>query len=866
MVHARDDVLELLLPGAPEELQRRAISLTTFARLLASDAQDVRSPSVAVTLDHAAREFERDGAERRRAALRELMIAHLSAALRASSFLWLGEPSADAPELWRRLHASSGEPLSGAHVPLPGEGALAVAARLFDAAARSGFDEDELALWRVRHRWASDGARAIVGELDAACEQARAARSPRWPTWLAHRVEAALERGAVRHARAWLDEHARCIAGDERLVQLAQWTRLAAGETPERAALWRGPVPLALAEWRSASPSMGPFLAGREPTSLDRGDARADGRHDLGASVLVVVAVGDDGGSRVLLRDVAAGLRARLDTWLAGRDGAACSRGTPEQRAVATARRAVLRREGVQPLGDALDAERCLALVLEPVLDRRGEVAGWLWLEFEHRLVPSSTELASAAAAWSARVLDAHEQPSEPAVAASHLSEGAASIPSRCFDALVDDLAMKTAQRRWWGFVVEGERVRVVASGGAEQTGLAGSTDRAGAPPRDPERARIVERVLRTRGWVQFDEPAPDFSVHPSAASGVALAIECAGRARAVLAIESTRRRDFKAADLERWGERAAAHAADFAAADFRAWHRARHGLELWFDRGERLARRLAEVAAAANCRAPVAIVGPAGAGKTVLARWLHFERHGAGSNGPTVVADLARDLASLAHGGHRGTLLVPHADGLSPSQQAELVRALTAGPARDGDAVRVIVTLTEPPSALATRGAWSRELAEVFAHLELRVPPLAARRIELPGLIASLLVRFGEREQRAPPRLDDDALALLWRREWRRNLRELEAVAYRLVIGHAGREVDAETLTAELARMGLDAPRKLSSRRAEPGWIAEALETTRHESGGVNKTRAAAYLGWDPDTLVARMRELGIDGERARA
>ncbi|MBI5433294.1 MAG: hypothetical protein HZA52_10735, partial [Planctomycetes bacterium] len=344
MVHARDDVLELLLPGAPAELQRRAISLTTFARLLAADAQDVRSPSISVTLDHAAREFERDGAERRRAALRELLVAHLVAALRASSFLWLGEPSADAPELWRRLQASGGEPLAGAHVPLPGESALAVAARLLDAAAQAGFDEDELALWRVRRRWASDGVRAVVAELDTACAHAWNARSPRWTTWLAHRVEAALERGAVRHARAWLDEHARCGAGDDRLVQLEQWTRLAAGETPERAALWRGPVPLALAEWRAASPATVPFLAGRAPTAPDRGEARADGRHDLGASVLVVVAVGDDGGSRVLLRDIAAGLRARLDAWLAGRDGAACSRGTPVQRAVATARRGVRRR------------------------------------------------------------------------------------------------------------------------------------------------------------------------------------------------------------------------------------------------------------------------------------------------------------------------------------------------------------------------------------------------------------------------------------------------------------------------------------------------------------------------------------------
>ena len=28
---------------------------------------------------------------------------------------------------------------------------------------------------------------------------------------------------------------------------------------------------------------------------------------------------------------------------------------------------------------------------------------------------------------------------------------------------------------------------------------------------------------------------------------------------------------------------------------------------------------------------------------------------------------------------------------------------------------------------------------------------------------------------------------------------------------------------------------------------------------GSYNKTRAAAYLGWDPDTLVTRMTECGL-------
>jgi hypothetical protein len=32
--------------------------------------------------------------------------------------------------------------------------------------------------------------------------------------------------------------------------------------------------------------------------------------------------------------------------------------------------------------------------------------------------------------------------------------------------------------------------------------------------------------------------------------------------------------------------------------------------------------------------------------------------------------------------------------------------------------------------------------------------------------------------------------------------------------------------------------------------------------NGRTNKTRAAAYLGWDPDTLVARMKDCGLPDE----
>jgi len=51
---------------------------------------------------------------------------------------------------------------------------------------------------------------------------------------------------------------------------------------------------------------------------------------------------------------------------------------------------------------------------------------------------------------------------------------------------------------------------------------------------------------------------------------------------------------------------------------------------------------------------------------------------------------------------------------------------------------------------------------------------------------------------------------------------------------------------------------RRASSRQPDPELLRAALAATANLRGTINKTRAALYLGWDPDTLVSRMEELG--------
>jgi hypothetical protein len=77
---------------------------------------------------------------------------------------------------------------------------------------------------------------------------------------------------------------------------------------------------------------------------------------------------------------------------------------------------------------------------------------------------------------------------------------------------------------------------------------------------------------------------------------------------------------------------------------------------------------------------------------------------------------------------------------------------------------------------------------------------------------------------------------------------------------------VDLLRVEAWARRSGVELAQRVSSRQPDPDLVRAALRTTRTGRGTLNKTRAALYLGWDPDTLVGRMRDLDLDASVLRA
>lgn len=875
-----EDALELLLPDADPESVRRARDVTRFLRLLSDDAQPARAGAVGVDLESARHELERADRADLECALVDLLRHYLAAACTEDSFAWFGEPVLDVRAAWRVLGEFEVEHEWIASVPLPGETTDSVAERLIQCLVRLGANAFVIALWRARCAHVFDGPLAALrlyrDELRDA--PARAALPAHVRQLTAGVAECLLERGAVREARALLFEHVARHGPDARLRQLLSWSRLALNDAVgARAALvglrpWHGTIPAGLAQLRTLRPEWLSCLAGRVPASrapLERETVRD--RHELGASVLAAFTYRNGVGARAIHVDVAPGLRDSVRAWAEQREDAHESAGSLEQRVITEGRTVVEHATGELSLRHAVGGNAARAIALTPVLDDEGEVAGWVYIECEHHLLPGATRLASLALGWRSIVLPARER-NDDAASADSDSRPMAAAPAesafaRVFEELVAAIGIKLYQRRWCGFTLVDGEPECVARGG-EGVGFEG--DR-------PGRARALARAVATGGQVAFDAPDERLSIHAQAASGFVVALSVAGAPCGFLAVESSRRRDFKPKDIETCARKASEFGLALRIAEFVEWHRRRFQFEPRFDARRADFRSFAAHSiAAARSRSAVVLAGEPGVGKLVLARWIHFESgrrdapfkvHTCGLEG-----DAQAGSNALFASARDGTLVLDDVERLAPARQEELLRVLErVERAIDGSrpmepTARILATTTSSLDATRKSGLLRADLAARLDRLTLLVPPLRERREEIPALARALAERFALEEDCAPPHWSDEVLALLWRQPWNENLRGLENVVYKLVLLYGGEALQPEHL-AQLARhFGLDLVRKLPSRHPRRRDLVAALRTTLTTGGRVNKTRAALYLGWDPDTLVARMASEHVSEESLQA
>lgn len=225
--------------------------------------------------------------------------------------------------------------------------------------------------------------------------------------------------------------------------------------------------------------------------------------------------------------------------------------------------------------------------------------------------------------------------------------------------------------------------------------------------------------------------------------------------------------------------------------------------------KGIQAVRAMIEKVAAADSR--VMITGPNGAGKELVARWLH-EKSTRNQN-PLVEVNCAaipselieselfghikgsftgaiKDAAGKFEQANGGTLFLDEIGDMSLAAQAKMLRVLeNKKVTRIGDNkdipvdVRVIAATNKDLQKEIALGNFREDLFYRLNVIQVRVPALNERREDIPLLVDFFLERFSEEFGAAKRTITDEALAVLQNRDWSGNIRELRNVVERLII-----------------------------------------------------------------------------------
>ena len=284
----------------------------------------------------------------------------------------------------------------------------------------------------------------------------------------------------------------------------------------------------------------------------------------------------------------------------------------------------------------------------------------------------------------------------------------------------------------------------------------------------------------------------------------------------------------------------------------------------------------------------PVLILGESGAGKEVLARWVHARsRRAAGPFLAVNCAALPRELLEaelfgiekgvatgvearpgLLERGTGGTVLLDEVGDMAPETQAKVLRVLentalfrVGGRAPVEVDVRFVAATNRDLGTLVEEGGFRRDLYHRLAAFEVRLPPLRERREEIPALAARFFHRELEKNGLASPGITRAALGVLVRYDWPGNVRELQnEIAKAALLLETGEPLDLPHLSERVRRPPgessppADLTLEETVRRAERQAFAVALA-----AAGGDAAQAMELLGVSRTTYYRKLKELGL-------
>ena len=294
----------------------------------------------------------------------------------------------------------------------------------------------------------------------------------------------------------------------------------------------------------------------------------------------------------------------------------------------------------------------------------------------------------------------------------------------------------------------------------------------------------------------------------------------------------------------------------------------------------------LSHVEQAAPTDATILILGETGTGKELIARAIH--NLSPRKNRPLVKVNCAALPANLIESelfghekgsftgaiaqkigrfelAHNGTIFLDEIGELPLDLQVKLLRVLQEGEFdRLGSAetirvdVRVIAATNRDLGKEVREGAFREDLFYRLNVFPVHVPPLRDRKDDIPILVEHFLRRYCKKTGRVIDVIPQKTMDTLQEYHWPGNVRELENIIERAVILSRGKRLELGDWFAAEPDIPASDAEIATLEELERNHILHVLKLTRWRVSGPKG--AAKLLDINPQTLVSRMKKLGIE------
>ncbi|MFZ5907096.1 MAG: sigma-54-dependent transcriptional regulator [Nitrospirota bacterium] len=285
-----------------------------------------------------------------------------------------------------------------------------------------------------------------------------------------------------------------------------------------------------------------------------------------------------------------------------------------------------------------------------------------------------------------------------------------------------------------------------------------------------------------------------------------------------------------------------------------------------------------------------VLLTGESGTGKELFARFVHFNSNRA--EGPffalncgafteellsnelfghekgafTGAVSLKKGLVEMAS---QGSLFLDEITEMSPSMQVKLLRVIQeketlrlGGNHPVKIDVRFIAATNKDIHETVKAKEFRQDLYFRLNVISLHIPPLSARKDDIPILSYYFLKRYAALMKKDVSQLSEDAMGLLINYDFPGNVRELENIIERAVALSTGNTIEVAHLPEDIRTLSIKTFRKKEGKipsleEQELAYIQWVLR----EVGG-NKTLASQILGIDRVSLWRKLKKHGLETE----